>query len=213
LPANFLRELPLLESTANTGGHYTESAKSVKHTNYGGVGKPASVSGRDCEGERAEPAPDGGESLARSLWTQESSNLEYPYVMTIAAQRAGHKDLDEGALPQLVEVSGNSTEFHLFMGKAHLNLEQYDMALNEIQTAVKADPKLTFVHFNPGLTYLKKQPYEQARAEFLKDAAIEPDVALNYDQLGDVYALMEQDCNTEKRYRGALRRDPRAVAW
>ena len=65
------------------------------------------------------------------------------------------------------------------------------------------------MHFNLGLTYLKKQDYAQARDEFLKDAAVEPDLALNYDELGDVYALMQQDNDAEKSYRAALRRDPR----
>jgi stress-induced-phosphoprotein 1 len=67
------------------------------------------------------------------------------------------------------------------------------------------------VHFNLGLTYLKKQDYEHARNEFLKDAAVEPDLALNYDELGDVYWLMQEDANAEKSYREALRRDTRLV--
>src|SRR5260370_25757802 len=93
------------------------------------------------------------------------------------------------------------------MGKAHLNLEQYDMALADFQAADEANPKLTFVHFNLGLTYLKKQDYVHARDEFLKDAAIEPDVVNNYEELGDVYLLMQQDSEAEKNYREALRRD------
>ena len=50
-----------------------------------------------------------------------------------------------------------------------------------------------------------------ARDEFLKDAALEPDLALNYDELGDVYWLMQDDANAEKNYREALRRDSRLV--
>ena len=33
---------------------------------------------------------------------------------------------------------------------------------------------------------------------------MEPDLALNYDQLGDVYALMQHDSAAEKNYREAL---------
>ena len=40
---------------------------------------------------------------------------------------------------------------------------------------------------------------------------MEPDLALNYDELGDVYSLMQEDSNAEKNYREALRRDPRLV--
>jgi tetratricopeptide (TPR) repeat protein len=145
------------------------------------------------------------------LWAQESGQLSYLYVLSIAAHRAHEKELDERATAQLIKAGEGSPEFHLFMGKAHLNLEQYDMALADFHAAAEANPKLTFVHFNLGLTYLKKQDYEHARDEFLKDAAVEPDLALNYDELGDVYSLMQQDSEAEKSYREALRRDPRLV--
>ncbi len=145
------------------------------------------------------------------LWPQELQQLSYLYVLAISAHRAGRKDLDDRATLQLTRVGEGSPEFHLFMGKAHLNLEQYDLALADFQAAAEANPKLTFVHFNLGLAYLKKQDYERARDEFLKDAAIEPDLALNYDELGDVYSLLQQDGEAEKNYREALRRDPNLV--
>ena len=145
------------------------------------------------------------------LWPQESGQLSYLYVLSIAAHRAHKKELDERATAQLIKTGEGSPEFHLFMGKAHLNLEQYDLALADFQAAAQANSKLTFVHFNLGLTYLKKQDYEHARDEFLKDAAVEPDLSLNYDELGDVYSLLQQDSEAEKSYREALRRDPRLV--
>jgi tetratricopeptide (TPR) repeat protein len=145
------------------------------------------------------------------LWARESGQLSYLYVLSIAAHRAHKPELDERATAQLIKAGEGSPEFHLFMGKAHLNLEQYDLALADFQAAAEANPKLIFVHFNLGLTYLKKQDYEHAREEFLKDAAIEPDVVNNYDELGDVYSLLQQDSEAEKNYREALRRDPRMV--
>jgi tetratricopeptide (TPR) repeat protein len=153
---------------------------------------------------------DAADTLA-PLWAQESAQLPYLYVLSIAAHRAGQKELDEQATAQLVKSGEGSPEFHLFMGKAHLNLEQYDLALGDFQAAAAANPRLTFVHFNLGLTYLKKQDYERARDEFLKDVAVEPDLALNYDELGDVYSLLQEDQDAEKSYREALRRDPRLV--
>jgi tetratricopeptide (TPR) repeat protein len=150
-------------------------------------------------------------NMLQPLWEQESAQLSYLYVLSIAAHRASMKELDEQATAQLVKIGEGSPEFHLFMGKAHLNLEQYDLALADFQAAEKADPKLTFVHFNLGLTYLKKQDYEKARDEFLADAAVEPDLAFNYDKLGDVYSLMQSDLDAEKSYRQALRRDPTLV--
>jgi tetratricopeptide (TPR) repeat protein len=150
-------------------------------------------------------------STLEALWAQESDHLSYLYVLSIAAHRAGNKALDEQATLQLIKIGEGSPEFHLFMGKAHLNLEQYDLALADFQAAAQANPSLTFVHFNLGLTYLKKQNYELARDEFLKDAAVEPDLALNYDKLGDIYSFLQQDQDAEKSYRAALLRDPRLL--
>jgi tetratricopeptide (TPR) repeat protein len=145
------------------------------------------------------------------LWAQESGQLPYLYVLSNAAHRAGRQELDERATAQLIKLSDGSPTYHLFVGKYHLNLDQYDEALTEFQSAAEADPHLPFVHFNLGLTYLKKRDYAQARDEFLKDSAIEPDLALNYDELGDVYWLLEDDKKAETNYREALRRDPRLV--
>lgn len=150
-------------------------------------------------------------TMLEPLWAQESGHLPYLYVLSNAAHRAQRKELDERATTQLMKIGDGSPEYHLFVGKYHLNLGQLDDALKEFQAAAEANPKLPFVHFNLGLTYLKKQEYENARSEFWKDAEIEPDLGLNYDQLGDVYWLLQQDSKAEDSYRAALHRDPRLV--
>jgi tetratricopeptide (TPR) repeat protein len=139
------------------------------------------------------------------LWAQELDKLPYLYVLSNAAHRAGEKELDDRATARLIQIGDGSPQYRLFIGKYHLNLEQYDLALQEFQAAAAADPKLPFVHFNLGLTYLKKQDYDHARAEFLQDAAVEPDLALDYEELGDVHALQQDDAAAEKSYRQALR--------
>jgi tetratricopeptide (TPR) repeat protein len=151
---------------------------------------------------------DAAEAL-EPLWGQESGNFPYLYVLSNAAHRAGRAELDERASTQLVKVGNDSAEYHLFAGKYHLNREEFDLAIGELDAAVRADPKLPFVHFNLGLAYLNKQQYEQARQEFLEDAALEPDLALNYDELGQLYWLIEDDKNAEKSYRKALGLDSR----
>ncbi len=148
------------------------------------------------------------------LWDQQSTQPLFLYMLSMSAHKAGKKELDEKAWAQLMKAGEGNPEFDLLMGKEHLQLEQYDLALAELLAAAKAAPKLPFLHFNLGLTYLKKQDYEHARDEFLKDATLEPDLALNYDQLGEVYSLMQQDSDAEKSYREALRRNPRmASSW
>jgi len=54
---------------------------------------------------------------------------------------------------------------------------------------------------------MNKQNIEAARDEFRKDIALEPDVALNYDQLGTVYSYLEQPDEAVKYFREAIKRD------
>jgi tetratricopeptide (TPR) repeat protein len=77
----------------------------------------------------------------------------------------------------------------------------------ELEQAAKADPKLPFVHFNLGLAYRRQHDFVQAKAEFLKDVEIEPEVAFNYDELGTVCSYLHQDDESEHYFREALRRN------
>jgi tetratricopeptide (TPR) repeat protein len=59
------------------------------------------------------------------------------------------------------------------------------------------------------MAYLQKQDLDRAKAELMKDIEIEPDVAYDYDQLGLVFYLQQQDEDAEKIFRKALRLDPK----
>ncbi|MBZ5656650.1 MAG: tetratricopeptide repeat protein [Acidobacteriia bacterium] len=146
------------------------------------------------------------------LWGRASDQLNYLYVLGIAAYKSKNSALEEKALGRLVEIGENSPEFHLLMGKAHLNREEYDEAVRELETSAKADPKLPFVHFNLGLAYLHKQQFEQARTEFQKDIAIEPDVAFAYEQLGSVESTLGNEDEAAKNYRQALKVNAQLVS-
>jgi tetratricopeptide (TPR) repeat protein len=147
-------------------------------------------------------------SMLEPLWAQASSQLNYLYVLGIAAGKSGRPELERRALGTLAEIGQDSAELHLLQGKAHINREEYDDAIKELELAAKANPKLPFVHFNLGIAYYKKQALARAREEFLKDTAIEPDVAYNYDQLGLVNSLLGNNQEAESNLRKALRLDP-----
>ncbi|HUD99358.1 MAG TPA: tetratricopeptide repeat protein [Bryobacteraceae bacterium] len=141
------------------------------------------------------------------LWESESANLNYLYVVSIAANKAGRPELDQRATARLIEVGRNSAEFHLIIGKAHLAHELYDGALDEFGQAARLDPKLPFVHYFLGAVYRRQNELETAKQEFLKDAAIEPDVTYNYDALGAVCYALNQIPEAERYFKEALRLD------
>jgi tetratricopeptide (TPR) repeat protein len=145
------------------------------------------------------------------LWAQQSKDLNYLYVLAIAADKAERKELGERALARLAEVGGDSAEVHLLMGKAMLNLAAYDDAVRELTAALERDPKLPFAHYNLGMVHSQKGEYERAKAEFLKDIELEPDVVFDYAELGNVYFLMENDREAEKNYQQAIQLDPQML--
>ena len=146
------------------------------------------------------------------LWGKASDQLNYLYVLEHAADKAKNPALEEKAAARLVEIGEGSPEFHLLMGKAHLNRGEYDDAVKELEAAAQADPKLPFVHFNLGLAYTHKQDYERARDEFHKDIAIEPDVPFSYEQLGSVESTVGNEDEAAKNYRSALKIDPQMIS-
>jgi tetratricopeptide (TPR) repeat protein len=145
------------------------------------------------------------------LWEQESRDMNYLYVLDIAADKAERPEVRERALARMIEVGGGSPEFHLHMGRARLNEGAYDDAIAELAIAARENPKLPFAHFYLGLTYSKKGDYARAKEELLKDIELEPDVVYNYDELGNVCSLMGQDAEAERAYRKALQLAPQML--
>ncbi len=143
------------------------------------------------------------------LWPNRSNDFVYLYVLGISAFHSGNKELDLRASEQLVKVGGDRPEFHLLMGKALLNRDEQEKALEEFKKAEAANPNLPFLHFNLGLTNQRLGQMEAAEGEYRKDIALEPDMAYNYEQLGKLYEQQGRDEDAEKMYREALAREPR----
>jgi tetratricopeptide (TPR) repeat protein len=141
------------------------------------------------------------------LWERESGNLNYLYVVSIAANKAGMAELDQRATTRLIEVGHDSAEFHLIIGKAHTGAGMYDRAMEEFQQAVRIDPKLPLAHYFLGTEYRRQNDFEHAKQEFLKDIAVAPDVAYDYDELGAVCYALNQIPEAERYYKQALRLD------
>jgi tetratricopeptide (TPR) repeat protein len=60
------------------------------------------------------------------------------------------------------------------------------------------------VHYFLGRTYLERYAYAEAKAELKKDAAIEPDFAYNYEELGLLYAKLNEPEKAEASFRQAI---------
>src|SRR6266581_1399426 len=151
-------------------------------------------------------------TVLEPLWPEKSNDVLYLYLLDIAAQESGQKELDEKILSRMTTVGQGIAEFHLILGKAHLNREETEPAIAELERAVALNPSLPFLHFNLGMAYERSGDYQRAESEFRRDIVLEPDLADNYDQLGVLYSRMGRDDDAERAFRGALKRDSRMAS-
>ncbi len=151
-------------------------------------------------------------TVLEPLWPEKSNDVLYLYLLDIAAQESGQKELDEKILSRMATVGEGNAEFHLILGKAHLNREETDLAITELGRAAALRPDMPFLHFNLGLAYLRSGDDERAEAEFRRDVTLEPDIADTYEQLGVLYSRMQRDEDAEKSFREALKRDSKMAS-
>lgn len=146
-------------------------------------------------------------AMLEPLWPQRANDFMYLYVLSIAADGSAEKELAERALAQLVSVGGDSPEFHLMLGKAFLNRQQTQKAIEELERAAAMNTNLPFLHFNLGIAYARAGDNARAEEEFQRDIAIEPDLAEPYELLGEFYVRAGKDDQAERFFTEALRHD------
>jgi tetratricopeptide (TPR) repeat protein len=138
------------------------------------------------------------------LWERESTNLNYLYVLSIAASKSSNVLLQKQAFDRMIAIGQNTPEFHLYVGKAWLAGHDTDHALEQFQAAAALKPDLPLVHYFLGRTYLERYAYAEAEAELKKDAVIEPEFAYNYEELGLLYAKLNEPEKAEASFRKAI---------
>ncbi len=141
------------------------------------------------------------------LWEKEANNLNYLYVLSIAASKASNLLLQKKAFEQMLAVGKDSPEFHLYVGKAWLAEDDTGKALSEFRAAAAARPELPLIHYFLGRTYLEQHAYPLAEEELTKDVALEPDFAYSYEDLGILYAQQHQSEKAEYSFQMAIKRD------
>jgi tetratricopeptide (TPR) repeat protein len=153
------------------------------------------------------------ETLA-PLWDQESTKLNYLYVLGIAAGKSSRPALQKQAFDQMLAVGQGTPEFHLYLGKAWLAEHETKKAVEEFDAAAAARPDLPLVHYFLGRACLEQRAYPRAEAELMKDIAVEPEFAYSYEDLGILYARLDQPEKAERYFREALARNDQLVnSW
>lgn len=84
---------------------------------------------------------DGTMERLEPLWDAQSNSFSCLYVLAVAADETGRREIEERAARRLVEVGENTAELHLLIGKANLQRLKNDEALSELQQAAHLNPR------------------------------------------------------------------------
>ena len=141
------------------------------------------------------------------LWPSELNNLNYLYVVSIAANKSADGALQKQAFDQMLVIGQDKPEFHLYVGKAWLAKDNTVKALEEFRAAEAAQPQLPMVHYFLGRILLEQHADELAETELQKDVAIEPGFPYNYEDLGILYAESDRPEKAEKSFLQAIQLD------
>jgi tetratricopeptide (TPR) repeat protein len=150
------------------------------------------------------------ETLA-PLWEKEAANLNYLYVLSIAASKSSDPALQKKAFDRMLAIGRDTPGFHLYVGKAWLAEDAPDKALEEFHAAAAQRPDLPLVHYFLGRAYLQRHAYPQAEAELQKQIALQPEFAYSYEDLGNLYGQLNQHDKVERFYRAAIERNTALV--
>jgi tetratricopeptide (TPR) repeat protein len=142
------------------------------------------------------------------LWQSESNNLNYLYVLSIAASKSSNSRLQKQAFDQMLSIGQNAPAFHLYLGKAWLAQDNTANALAEFKKALAAQPDFPMVHYFLGRTYLQQHNYTLAEQELSKDTEIEPAFAYNYEDLGILHTMLAEPAKAEQDFTLAVSHDP-----
>jgi tetratricopeptide (TPR) repeat protein len=146
-------------------------------------------------------------AILEPLWDQEASNLNYLYVLSIAAGKSTNAALQKKAFDRMLAVGQDKPEFHLYVGKAFLAEHDTGKALAEFNAAVETKPDMPMVHYFLGRAYLEQRAYAEAERELMEDATLEPEFAYNYEDLAILYVRTNQPEKAEAYFRKAIERN------
>jgi tetratricopeptide (TPR) repeat protein len=113
-------------------------------------------------------------ALLEPLESRNASNLDFEYAYGSALIKAGRRR--EGAVRiEHVATSSNSADAYLLAGSTFLDLNEYEPARRDLDTALKLDPKLPGVQTLAGTARDKTGAIKEAEEAFREALKINPD--------------------------------------
>jgi tetratricopeptide (TPR) repeat protein len=151
------------------------------------------------------------ESCSRELEPIRASGPEIEHVLYMLVEsyrNSRDAERSRGAFVELGTRYPDSAFLHKLMGMAHEWQNNETKAIEEFQQALRVNPRMPEMAFAIGFIYFKQQRYEDARAWFSKELALDPCSAKSHHYLGEMDFAAEKWVQAAARYRKAIECDP-----
>jgi tetratricopeptide (TPR) repeat protein len=127
-----------------------------------------------------------------------------PYLLSICYVMTQQWANARESLAQMFSVPPESAMAYLSLGKLLVRQHLVDLAIPQVETALRLDPRIVMAHFLLGEIDLYRSNPQGAASEFQKELAVNPTLWLVYWRLGDAYMRLERYDEAEKILKEAI---------
>lgn len=101
--------------------------------------------------------------------------------------------------------SADFSQAYFSLGNLYLKQGKLDMALNEYDSTLSANPRMSRAHLNRGIVFFEKGEYAKAEADYLTELRLYPDEDKAYNNLSALYRQEGQYAKAEEMAQKALK--------
>jgi predicted AlkP superfamily phosphohydrolase/phosphomutase/tetratricopeptide (TPR) repeat protein len=131
--------------------------------------------------------------LLQELYSVHPEEVRYAFQLARCAQQLGQVQQAKDIVRKMIETEEKEyPQLDLLRGTLALADRLYHQALEYLEKAEKADPRLPTLHQQIGQTYLSMNRPEEAEQAFLKALTIDPESAAAHNGLAQVYFRMRR---------------------
>src|SRR5262245_27589821 len=131
------------------------------------------------------------------------------YTLGLAYLRLGKPGF-RATLERLASFPEGRPALHLLQGQAFLRDQEFEKALEELQSAAKLNPDMPRLHFSTGLAHLQLGHNKEAVAAFEEEAKRSPQDFTTLYYLADVLEKSGNTDSARERIDAALKLDPQS---
>ncbi len=126
------------------------------------------------------------------------------YVLGYALFRQGKYPQSAVALQKSLQIKNDNADAHKILALDYYQLNQTDLAEQELRTATRLNPQLAEVHYFLGRIYYSQNRFEQARRAFERAIQLDSQYVKAYDNLGLTLDALNRADEAAETYQKAI---------